>query len=71
MCGPIRKVEYMEPLLCSRRVGCDLLSVGYTTLDTMVARGVIESVKIGNRRLLRLDSIRRIAGVEPDQHGEA
>ncbi len=61
----------MKPIFCSRKEGSKLLGVGLTTLDALTANGVIESVKIRNRRLLKIASIHRLAGIDADPRGEA
>lgn len=53
----------MEPIYCSRKDGRKLLGIGFTLLDELCAKRVIQSVKLGNRRLLSIESIRRLADV--------
>jgi hypothetical protein len=48
-----------------------MLAIGKTKLGELIAEGELESVRIGARRLVKIASIRRLAGVEPDQQGGA
>jgi hypothetical protein len=41
-------------------------NIGATKFDEMIASGQLESVKIGSRRLVKLASLMRLAGVEDD-----
>lgn len=60
-----------EPLLTSKANGRRMLGdIGSTKFDELIASGKIESVKIGARRLVKIASIRRLAGAEIDQAGE-
>ena len=51
----------------SRRM---LGGIGATKLDSMIASGQIETVKIGSRRFVKIASLERLAGIDPHQHGE-
>jgi len=48
-----------------------MLAIGKTKLGELVAQGELESVRIGTRRLVKIASVRRLAGVEPGQQAEA
>jgi excisionase family DNA binding protein len=61
----------VEAILCSQAEAGKMLAIGKTKLGELIARGELESVRIGARRLVRISSVRRLAGVEPDQQGEA
>ena len=61
----------MEAILCSQAEAGKMLAIGKTKLGDLIARGELESVRIGTRCLVRISSIRRLAGVEVEQHGEA
>ncbi|WP_280521082.1 hypothetical protein [Croceicoccus mobilis] len=37
--------------------------IGSTKFDELIASGQVESVKIGSRRLVVIESLRRLAGV--------
>lgn len=61
-----------EPLLTSKANGRRMLGdIGSTKFDELIASGQIESVKIGSRRLVKIASVKRVAGVDLDQQGEA
>lgn len=61
-----------EPLLTSKANGRRMLgNIGSTKFDELIATGQIESVKIGSRRLVKIASVKRLCGVEPDQQGDA
>ena len=52
------------PLLVSIREARRQIGVGHTQIYKMINDGRLETVRIGNRRLIRYDSLRRLAGVE-------
>jgi excisionase family DNA binding protein len=62
-------VEYLkvEAILCSQAEAGKMLAIGKTKLGELIARGELESVRIGARRLVRISSVRRLAGVETGQ----
>jgi excisionase family DNA binding protein len=61
----------MEPILCSQAEAGKILAIGKTKLGELIAQGELETIRIGARRLVRISSLRRLAGVEPDQQGGA
>jgi len=61
----------VEPILCSQAEAGRMLAIGKTKLGELVAQGELESVRIGTRRLVKIASVRRLAGVEPGQQAEA
>jgi excisionase family DNA binding protein len=48
-----------------------MLAIGKTKLSELIAQGELESVRIGARRLVKIASIRQLAGAEPEQQGAA
>lgn len=64
--------EYInvEAILCSQAEAGKMLAIGKTKLGELVASGELETVRIGTRRLVRISSVRRLAGVESDQQRE-
>lgn len=52
------------PMLCGIPEAAEFLSVGRSTVYELLKVGRLQSVNIGRRRLVRLDSLRAIA------HGE-
>lgn len=56
----------MEAILCSQAEAGKMLAIGKTKLGQLIARGELESVRIGARRLVVIDSIRRFVGVDPE-----
>lgn len=61
----------MEAILCSQSEAGKILAIGKTKLGELIAEGELETIRIGSRRLVKLTSVRRLAGVEPDQQGGA
>lgn len=59
----------MEAILCSQAEAGKMLAIGKTKLGELIAQGELESVRIGARRLVKIASIRRLAGVEPHHRG--
>lgn len=60
----------VETILCSQADAGKMLAIGKTKLGELIARGEIESIRIGRRRLVKIASVKRLAGVEFDQQGE-
>lgn len=60
----------MEAILCSQAEAGKMLAIGKTKLGELIAQGELESVRIGARRLVKIASVRRLAGVAPDHQGE-
>ena len=55
----------METLSCSINETARVLSVGRTSVYSMIADGRLEAFKLGRRTLIKADSIRRlVAGQE-------
>ena len=57
----------MIAILCSQADAGKMLAIGQTKLGELIARGELASVCIGARRLVRISSVLRLAGVELDQ----
>lgn len=53
----------MEPILCSQAEAGKMLAIGKTKLSELIAGGEIDTVKIGSRRLVKISSIKRLAGM--------
>ena len=60
----------MEPILCSQTEAWKLLAIGKTKGAELIAQGQLETVHIGSRRLVKIASVMRLAGIEPSQDGE-
>lgn len=56
----------IEPVLIGRLVAAKMLGLGTTKTDQLISDGVLETVRIGARRLVKITSVRRLAGIEPD-----
>lgn len=61
----------MESILCSQAEAGRMLAIGKTKLGELIADGELETIRIGARRLVKIASVKRLAGVEADQQGEA
>lgn len=59
-----------EPILCSQAEAWKMLGIGKTLGAELLASGQLQSVRIGSRRLVKVASVRRMAGIEPSQEGE-
>ena len=57
----------MEPILCSQADACEMLAIGRTKLGELISQGELQSVRIGARRLVKIASVIRLAGVESDE----
>jgi excisionase family DNA binding protein len=53
----------MEPLALSVNDTAKALSLGRTSIYAMIADGRLEAFKLGRRRLIRMESIRRLVSV--------
>lgn len=49
------------PLLLDVPAACRALSIGKSTLWTLIGRGALETTRIGRRTLIRAESVRRLA----------
>jgi len=68
--NPVRWIaEYInvDPILCSQAEAGRMLAIGKTKLGELIAQGELESVRIGSRRLVRIESIQNLAGVTPEK----
>lgn len=61
----------MQPMLCSQAEAGKMLAIGKTKLGELISSGQIETVRIGTRRLVKISSLKRLAGIQPDHEGEA
>ena len=50
-----------EPVLVSKRVAARRLSIGVRTLDGLLRRGELRSVRIGRRRLIAAEELVKFA----------
>lgn len=57
----------VDAILCSQADAGRMLSIGKTKLGELIAQGQLESVRIGARRLVKIASVKRLAGVDADQ----
>jgi excisionase family DNA binding protein len=57
----------MEAILCSQTEAGKMLAIGKTKLGELIAEGTLDTVRIGSRRLVKIASVQRLAGVEPDK----
>ena len=53
---------YPEKFTCSVKDATDLTGLGKTTLYALLADGKITSVRIGSKRLIHVESLRRLLG---------
>lgn len=61
----------MQPILCSQAEARKVLAIGKTKLGELVAGGELETVRIGTRRLVKISSLKRLAGIDTNYRGEA
>lgn len=59
--GRIASVVGHKPLLCTVRQGCEKLAIGKTKMHELIARGVVDTVKIGKSRLIKVPSLEKLA----------
>lgn len=52
----------MEPILVSVNDAATTLNLGRTSIYQLINQGQLETVKIGRRTLIRVESIRRLVG---------
>lgn len=57
----------MEAILCSQAEAGRMLAIGKTKLGELIAHGELETIRIGTRRLVKIASVQRLAGVEPEK----
>jgi len=51
----------VEPLLLSVKQTTAALSVGNTTVYALIKSGELETIKVGTKRLIKYESIKRVA----------
>jgi excisionase family DNA binding protein len=56
------KENDMEPIFCSIADAGKAIGVSRATVYNWIAEGRIEAVRVGGRRLVKIESIRRLAG---------
>jgi len=61
----------MEAILCSQAEAGKMLAIGKTKLGELIVEGQLETVRIGSRRLVKIASVLRLAGIETDQSRKA
>lgn len=54
----------MEPYLTSVAGAAEALNLGRTSVYALINDGRLETVKLGRRTLVRVDSIKRLAGAQ-------
>lgn len=54
----------MEPMLCSIQEAAKMLGLGRSKTWELVQSGALQTLAIGRRRLVRIDSIRAFANGE-------
>lgn len=59
---PPKPQERSEPLTYSIKEAARLLGLGRTTIYRLIGEGRLDTVKIGNRTLIKLRSMQRLAG---------
>ena len=53
----------MDALLCSQADAARMLNLGKTKISELVAQKKLSTIKIGSRRLVRIDSIHELASI--------
>ena len=61
----------MQPILFSQAEAAKMLAIGKTKLGELISNGDLETVKIGARRLVKISSVKQLAGFEADLAGDA
>lgn len=59
-----------QAILCSQADAGKMLAIGKTKLGELIAQRKLETIRIGSRRLVKIASVRQLAGVAPDQQEE-
>jgi len=59
----------MEPITVTVAAARQALGIGTTKLYELIGQGKLDTITIGRRRLVKVASIRRLAGVENDASG--
>jgi len=54
----------MQPITCSVDDAAKAIGIGRVTLYKYIKTGKVESVRVGGRRLVKIDSIKRLVGAE-------
>lgn len=59
----------MEPITITVAAARQALGIGTTKLYELIKQGKLDTMTIGRRRLIKVASIKRLAGVENDASG--
>lgn len=62
-------MTYLEPVLCSVSDAARSLGIGKTKAYELISEGLLDTVSIGSRRLVKIASIHKL--VEATNMGEA
>ncbi|MXO49223.1 helix-turn-helix domain-containing protein [Erythrobacter vulgaris] len=65
----LREVTDVKPVLCSVTDAARCLGIGKTKAYDLISEGLLETISIGSRRLVKVASIHRL--VEAPNIGEA
>ena len=60
----MKKENLVEPLALSINEAAKALSLGRTSIYSMIADGSLESFKLGRRTLIKTESIRRLVAAQ-------
>lgn len=50
----------MQPITCSVDDAAKAIGIGRVTLYKYINNGTVESVRVGGRRLIKIDSVKRL-----------
>ena len=67
----VQPKENVQPLTCSVAAAIQMTGLSQATIYRMIDRNELASVKIGGRRLVRVDSIRKLVGADEPEAAAA
>ncbi|MFP5431919.1 MAG: helix-turn-helix domain-containing protein [Alphaproteobacteria bacterium] len=54
----------MQPITCSVDDAAKAIGIGRVTLYKYINEGRVESIRVGGRRLVKIESVKRLVGAE-------
>jgi excisionase family DNA binding protein len=60
-------MDTLQPMLCSIMDAAKALGLGRSKLYELISEGRLDTVTIGRRRLVRVNSVRELAGENPNR----
>ena len=57
----LKNEDQISPMLVTVQEAMRLLSLGHSTIYTLIGAGELDTIKVGRRRLIKMSSVHRLA----------